>query len=109
MQTNPSLIITVDLSIKCFISFSVKYKSTHNRVVKGKNGILKRHKGITAKYGKQLILLLNSHIDLEKYVPICRSQWPLAYCNYEFESHRRHECFSVVSVVCCQVEVSATG
>ena len=26
-----------------------------------------------------------------------------------FESHRRHGCLSVVSVVCCQVEVSATS
>jgi len=26
-----------------------------------------------------------------------------------FESHRGHGCLSVVSVVCCQVEVSATG
>jgi hypothetical protein len=77
MQTNPSLIITVDLSIKCFIPFFVKHKSTHNCVVKVKNGILKRHQGITAKYGKQLILLLNSHTDLETYVPICRSQWPV--------------------------------
>ena len=28
---------------------------------------------------------------------------------FEFESHRGHGCLSVVSVVCCQVEVSATG
>jgi hypothetical protein len=27
----------------------------------------------------------------------------------EFESHRGHGCLSVVSVVCSQVEVSATG
>ena len=26
-----------------------------------------------------------------------------------FKTHRRHGCLSVVSVVCCQVEVSATG
>jgi hypothetical protein len=26
-----------------------------------------------------------------------------------FESRRGHECLSLVSVVCCQVEVSATG
>ena len=26
-----------------------------------------------------------------------------------FESHQRDECLSTVSVVCCQVEVSATG
>ena len=28
---------------------------------------------------------------------------------FEFESHRRHECPSVLNVVCCQVEVSTTG
>jgi len=28
---------------------------------------------------------------------------------FGFESHRRHGCLSVVSVVCCQVEVSATS
>jgi hypothetical protein len=26
-----------------------------------------------------------------------------------FESRRGHECLSVVSIVCCQVEVSASG
>jgi hypothetical protein len=26
-----------------------------------------------------------------------------------FESHRVHGCLSVVNVVCCQVDVSATG
>jgi len=46
--------------------------------------------------------------------PSGRSVWgvvmrPLAcwYCG--FESHRWHGCFSVVSGVCCQVEVSATS
>jgi len=46
----------------------------------------------------------------------CRSQWPrglrrraarLLRC--EFESHWTHRCFSVESVMCCQVEVSATS
>ena len=34
---------------------------------------------------------------------------PLAcwYCGFEY--HRGHGCLSVMSVVCCQVEVSATG
>ena len=32
----------------------------------------------------------------------------LACCDRGFESHRGHGCLSVVSVVCCQVEVSAT-
>jgi hypothetical protein len=34
---------------------------------------------------------------------------PQACWDCGFESHRGHGCFSVVSVVCCQVEVSATG
>jgi hypothetical protein len=34
---------------------------------------------------------------------------PLACWEGGFESCRGHGCLSVVSVVCCQVEVSATG
>jgi hypothetical protein len=34
---------------------------------------------------------------------------PLACRNYGFESRRRHGCLSIVKVVCCQVEVSATA
>ena len=34
---------------------------------------------------------------------------PLACWDCRFESHRRHGFLSVVSVMCCQVEVSATG
>ena len=34
---------------------------------------------------------------------------PLACWGRGFESHRGHGCLSVVSVVCCQVEVSATS
>jgi len=33
---------------------------------------------------------------------------PLACSDYGFESRRGHGCLSLVSVVCCQVEVSAT-
>jgi hypothetical protein len=33
---------------------------------------------------------------------------PLACWDFGFESHRGHGCLSIVSVVCCQVEVSAT-
>ena len=33
---------------------------------------------------------------------------PLACCDRGFESHRGHGCLSVVSVVYCPVEVSAT-
>ena len=44
----------------------------------------------------------------------CRSKWPrglrpLACCDCGFESHRWHGCLSVVIIVCCQVEVSATS
>jgi hypothetical protein len=50
-------------------------------------------------------------------LPNRRSQWPrglrhslrpFACWDCGFESHRGHGCFSVVTVVCCQVEVSAT-
>jgi hypothetical protein len=34
---------------------------------------------------------------------------PLACWDCGFESHRGHVCLSVVSVVCCQVEVCATS
>jgi hypothetical protein len=34
---------------------------------------------------------------------------PLAYWDCGFESQRGHGCLSLVSVVCCQVEVSATS
>jgi len=39
---------------------------------------------------------------------LLRSLWPLACWNFWFESRQEHECPSVVSVACCQVEVSAT-
>jgi hypothetical protein len=39
----------------------------------------------------------------------CRSQWPLACWDRGFESYRWHESLSVVSVMCCQVEVSAAN
>ena len=51
-------------------------------------------------------------------VCVCRSQWPrglrsmlrpLACWDCGFESHRWHGYLSVVSVVCCGVEVSATS
>ena len=43
-----------------------------------------------------------------------RSQWlrglrPLACWDCGFESHQRHGCLSVVGVMCCRVEVSATS
>jgi len=34
---------------------------------------------------------------------------PLTYWHCGFESHRQYGCLSLVSVVCCEVEVSALG
>jgi hypothetical protein len=46
-----------------------------------------------------------AHIDtIFKLLPHTRQQ----RCDCGFESHRGHGCLSVVSVVCCHVEVSAT-
>jgi len=39
----------------------------------------------------------------------CVGLRPLACWDCGFESHRGYRCLSLVSVVCCQVEVSATG
>ena len=39
----------------------------------------------------------------------CGRKGPLAYWDRGFESHRGHGYLSIVSVVCCQVEVSATS
>ena len=35
--------------------------------------------------------------------------WPLAFWDRGFESRRVYGCLSLEGVVCCQVEVSATG
>ena len=37
-----------------------------------------------------------------------RSQWPRGL-RRRYVAHRGHGCLSVVSVVCCQVEISATS
>ena len=34
---------------------------------------------------------------------------PVACWNCGFESHRKHGCFAVVSVVCCELEVWVSG
>jgi hypothetical protein len=34
---------------------------------------------------------------------------PLVFWDCGFESRRGHDCLSLVSVVCCQVQVSATN
>jgi len=50
------------------------------------------------------------------YKIVRRSRWPLglrleplASWDYGFESHLEYRCVSFVSVVCCDVEVSAMG
>jgi len=35
--------------------------------------------------------------------------WPLDFWDYGFESRQGHGCLTLVSFVCCQVEVSASG
>jgi hypothetical protein len=60
------------------------------------------------------------HLRTEKHAVAesCRPQWPRGLrrgsavarlLGFGFESPRGHGCMSLVSVVCCQVEVSATG
>jgi hypothetical protein len=56
----------------------------------------------------------NAQLNYLSADPSGRSIWgvdlrPLACWDYGFESCRRHGCLSLVSVVCCQVEVSATS
>jgi len=46
---------------------------------------------------------------LIKRPPVPVGLQPFVCWDREFEFHRRHGCLSVVSVVCYQVEVSATG
>jgi len=53
------------------------------------------------------------HKEINDYINKCRSQWPrglqpLVCWDSGFESRRGHGCLSVVIVVRCQVEVSAT-
>ena len=42
-------------------------------------------------------------------IPVPERSKAIACWDYKFESHRGHGCLSVVGVVSCQVEVSATG
>ena len=56
---------------------------------------------------QEVSLHIYSHISTSKR--ICRSQWPLACWDCGFESHRGHGCLSVVTVLCCKVEISATN
>jgi hypothetical protein len=48
-------------------------------------------------------------IQLLHYTINLNRLWPLTYWDRGFESHQGHGYLSVVSVVCCQVEVSATS
>jgi hypothetical protein len=71
----------------------------------------KREQSIPVTTGKKTTTNIPFGIVLEG-----RSQWPrslslrpLACWDCGFESHRLHGYLSVVSVVCCQVEVSATN
>jgi hypothetical protein len=55
-------------------------------------------------------MLINEGREGNAKRPSCsRSQWPFACWDCGFESRRGHGYLSVVTVVCCQVEVSATG
>ena len=51
------------------------------------------------------------HTDCRRQWPSGRilDMWPLACWDCGFECCRRHGCLCLVSVVCCQVEVSASG
>jgi hypothetical protein len=67
--------------------------------------------------GRNVISKLKLSI-LKKVINQSRSQWPCGLWRGSaaarllglwVRSHRGHGCLSLVSVVCCQVEVSATG
>jgi hypothetical protein len=46
--------------------------------------------------------------DVMKPIPVATRSKAWVSCRCGFESHRGHGCLSLVNVVCCQVEVSAT-
>ena len=59
---------------------------------------------------KMLIVSLNElQILIEVSSTRGRSQWPFACWDFCFEFHSCHVCLSLVSVVCCQVQISASG
>ena len=101
---------------------SLKYKSNYTKI-SGKNPQSKRLQ--QQQSNTEWIKKLNFFVAKTKIKPTIvsktsRSVGPsgravqgvglrsLLCCDRGFESHRRHGCLSVVSVVCCQVEVSAT-
>jgi hypothetical protein len=61
------------------------------------------------RYHNKILFLSVSAIYLATYILTFLCMWPLACRFCGFESHRGHGCLFVVSVVCCQVEVSATS
>ena len=56
---------------------------------------------------ERLWLRQGSHcrVDIQK----CQSKWPFACRDCGFESRREHGYLSLASIVCCQVQVSASG
>jgi predicted Zn-ribbon and HTH transcriptional regulator len=59
--------------------------------------------------GKKILQSYESLANPSGRVVYSECLWPIACWDCGFESRRGHECLSVVSVVCCQVEVSAMG
>jgi hypothetical protein len=52
---------------------------------------------------------LNSNADRSGRAVYCVDLRPLAYWACGFEFRQRHGCLCLVNVVCCQVEISASG
>ena len=81
--------------------------------------IIKRERGIWQLLGRHSVfdtyLLFVLLLFLEVVVPIpVAAVWgvglqPLTCWDWGFESRWGHGCLSVVNIVCCQVEVSASG
>ena len=64
---------------------------------------------INARHGRGTAWARHGHGMLCVNPPLGVGLRPLACWDCGFKYCRRHGCLSVVSVVCCQVEVSATG
>jgi hypothetical protein len=60
---------------------------------------------VSNKYSNNL---RHNYADPSSRAVKCVGLRPFTCCDHGFESHRGHGWFSVVNVVCCQVEVSAT-
>jgi hypothetical protein len=78
-----------------------------------------KYRKLTARHGKIqwvqfLYFFFSWYYGYVRTIPVAaRSKaWglrPLVFWDFGFESRRGHGCLSLVSVVCCQVEVSASG